>query len=118
MLMDSFGLSFVPNGTPDPMQGGGQAAVEPVQQAIKYLSLRLPKFPQGAVLAPQALLSSPGGQGSPFARNAIGQTQPHTFAAMPDMSPAPAPSMPFGGAGHDPLAQALAILSGLVPGAG
>ena len=89
-MAESFGISFLPNpGDPNRASGTTPPAVEPVQSAVKYLSFRVPKFPQGAVLAPPQLLTGGGGQGSPFAHNAIGQTQPQAFRGLFGNEPPP-----------------------------
>lgn len=64
-----FGLSFVP-GQASPQGGGPQGGAlgggpvsPPVQQAIKMLSLRLPRVVGANAMAPGALLNAPGAGG-------------------------------------------------------
>ena len=97
-MADPFGTSFQPFA--DSGNGGSkpsEASTEPVQQAIRILSLRLPKFSGSGAIAPQGLLQGGGGMGSPFARNALGQTQ-QRFAPLPNLAnPATNPAMTPGG---------------------
>lgn len=111
----AYGISFVP-------QGGGQGVperppVEPVQEAVKILSLRLPKVLSGAY-APAPLLRSQGSGGNPFANSALGQTQqrvaPPAYQPSPMDQPGPTISgAPSGGNGPsiDPLFAAIQHLS-------
>ena len=68
----AFGISFF-----DPLQGAREPdqrrGVTPHQEAIRILSLRLPRVISGSALAPSALLTGPGGGGSPFATSAVAQ---------------------------------------------
>lgn len=103
MASNSFGVSFVP-GQSQNENGNGQNPTEPVQQAIKYLSLRLPKFTAGAggaPILPGPLLGATGSAGNPFARSAVGQTQQNIW------NPPPAPTQD--------LASLLALLPTLSP---
>ena len=64
--MADFGISFFPSEN-RLSPGGGQGAtppVNPLQEAIRVLSLHLPRMTGPPGLAPQSLLSGPGGQGS------------------------------------------------------
>jgi hypothetical protein len=67
--MAGFGVNFVPGGDQQqgPEQGGiGQTGgITPQQQAVKFLSLRLPKFSGPGGLAPPSLLGGPGSGGMP-----------------------------------------------------
>jgi hypothetical protein len=64
------GQSFAPLGSDDEtrqrQQQAGGSAISPVQEAIKLLSLRIPRF-QGPTPIPQALLTAPGIAGLPTA---------------------------------------------------
>ena len=66
--MADFGVSFMPGANGAGGQGdpqGQQPAGSPLQQAIKFLSLRLPRFTGPGALAPEALLNAPGAGGLP-----------------------------------------------------
>lgn len=70
--MADFGVSFVPGGNGDAGQGPGQeqgqvSGTPPLQQAIRMLSLRLPKFAGPGAIAPGMLLNAPGAMGMPGA---------------------------------------------------
>lgn len=73
----AFGVSFVPGQDQQgqPQQPGGPSANDRYQQAIQFLSLRLPKVLGGSAFAPAPLLTGTGAQGSPFGRSAALQTQ-------------------------------------------
>ena len=63
---DGFGVSFLPNGDQryqrpqDPYGATGRA---PLQEAVKILSMRVPRVVGANPLAPLALLNAPGGGG-------------------------------------------------------
>lgn len=57
------GYSYQPGAQAMPQQGGSPRALSP-QEAVRILSLRLPKHPQNSPV-PAALLNSAGGGGSP-----------------------------------------------------
>jgi hypothetical protein len=61
------GVSFQPGSFDQEQQRRQQArgSAQGVQEAIKVLSLRLPKVVGAQAVSPQALLSSPGGGGNP-----------------------------------------------------
>src|SRR3990167_7066414 len=67
-MASPFGISFVPGAQPDNqngMSGGrGGASRNPIQEAVKILSLRLPKFYGSGSIAPAPLLQAPGGEGA------------------------------------------------------
>lgn len=97
-----FGISFVP-GSQDPTNNNGEtgrvgAPQSPVQQAIKVLSLRLPKFYGSQSLAPGLLLNSPGGMGQPAAR---GNVTAQAFAQMAGLPPSMAGDREDGSRGSD-----------------
>ena len=86
------GISFQPGNQQ------GRSALNPVQQAVQLLSLRLPTVVGARALAPQALLTAPGGQalggsGSPDAtlellRRLMQQSQAApTLPQMPQAAP-------------------------------
>lgn len=98
-MADQFGISFVP-GQQQPGGPGGEGdpsggPVSPVQQAIRLLSLRLPKFSGPNGFAPPSLLNGPGAQGNPA------------------FGPNPMFSAPPGGGGRgNPLLEALLRMAG------
>lgn len=98
--MADFGVSFMP--TP---QNGGETgrptAVEPVQEAIKILSLRLPKVVGGGAIAPAPLLNAPGAGGNPLGRSALAQQR---FAPQPSAGG-------IGGLSPEVLNQLIEVLS-------
>ena len=64
--MPGIGIQFLPgaqgeNGPTSPRGGG-----DPIQEAVRILSLRLPRVVGAQAIAPQALLTSPGGAANPF----------------------------------------------------
>lgn len=95
-----YGVSFVP-GSQDQANGnnGGTgrpgAPSTPVQQAIKVLSLRLPKFFGSQSLAPAPLLSGPGGMGQPGAKGGSATAQAIAqMAGLPPSMAMPQPPVP------------------------
>lgn len=60
-MADPFGVSFSPAGPSRQGQAQSGQKPSPVQQAIQTLSLRIPRVVGAGSVAPQALLSSPGG---------------------------------------------------------
>lgn len=63
-----FGKTFAPGGDPTGTQRqseAGGAPPNPVQQAIQFLSLRIPRFAGARGVAPQALMQAPGAAGLP-----------------------------------------------------
>ncbi len=65
-MAQEFGLSFVPGDQNDPLKKKiGEGATTPTQQAIRLLSLRLPRVLGGSPIAPAPLLTSQGGAGRP-----------------------------------------------------
>ena len=96
------GLTFAPtNQNLQEAQAGGGPGGSPVQQAIRVLSLRMPRSPRvvGAPgIAPQALLQAPGAAGIP---------------TPPGMVPNLAAGMPSGAGGANPMLEFLRrLLSG------
>lgn len=72
---------------------------EGVQEAIKVLSLRLPKVVGAQAAAPQALLSSPGAAGNPDVDSMVERVLSRVFPSRNQPTPA-APMLPAGdGAG-------------------
>lgn len=105
MPAPGFGVSFVPDQTNgnDPTQIGPH---EKYQQAVRILSLRLPRLQMGgAQIAPAPLLQGAGAQGSPFGMSGVLQTQQQAPAA-PILGQPP-------GAGQDPRLRALLQMSGM-----
>lgn len=126
--MDNFGLSFSPLGqggptnpnNPGTPSGGGN----PVQDAIKVLSLRIPKVVGAGAPSPQVLLGGagggPGGAGAApgaagfggggnaalfeqLLRSLFGGGEPQTGINRPGMPPAPNMRGPFGVDSDQPL---------------
>lgn len=94
-MASNFGVSFLP-GQQEPMNGngtGGRPGIQqsPMQQAVKILSLRLPKFYGSGSIAPGPLLTSPGGMGQHAAR---GNVAAQAFAQMAGLPPTMAPVPP------------------------
>jgi len=104
--MPGFGVSFAP-GTEDPNELKGRTPQEQYQQAIRVLSLRLPKIVGGSPLAPAPLLNAPGSGGMPM--GPVGQPQPGNPGSLPEayrglagLPPAPTPA-PRVSPGLDPI---------------
>ena len=113
----AIGVSFLPgmNGQNQPNQNGNGEAAAPVQQAIKTLSLRLPRILGQGSVAPAALLNSQGAAGMggsgmdidrliqsilsqlPMAGGAAQQGAPAQMGAPVMGAPAPAQFRPPGG---------------------
>src|SRR3990167_2804031 len=103
-----FGISFVPGQSQDPQNGmaGGRmgASRSPMQEAVKVLSLRVPKFYGSQSLAPAPLLQAPGGMGQPGARGNVTAQALAQMAGLPPsmgMPQMPAPQIPTLGGGTD-----------------
>ena len=98
-MPNPFGLSFLP-GTQDP-GGARRGARAPVQEAIRILSLRLPKVFGAQALAPGPLLTGGGGMGQPAARgNVVAQALAQMAGLPPGMAfPSSAAPQPMGGTG-------------------
>ena len=79
MAFGNFGVSFLPgaDGGPQDQNGfnGGASGVPPLQQAIKFLSLRLPRFAGPNAIAPPTLLNAAGAAGGlpPWLASMVGQ---------------------------------------------
>ena len=89
-----FGVSFIPGqgqDSGDGQGGPGGPQVSPTQQAIRLLSLRLPRFSGPNGFAPSSLLNGPGAAGNP----AFGPNAP--MGGFPGAMPSPMPpEMPGG----------------------
>jgi hypothetical protein len=125
-----FGVSFLPNqGGMDRERPGGGSATEPIQQAIKVLSLRLPRVLGGGAFAPAGLLQGGGSMGNPFAGVGPMQGRPLPGGLPGGGGPplgggagSPGGGSPFGGGagnpfagsmpGPDPMSQAIMALVG------
>ena len=102
-MASPFGISFVPGAQPDNQNGlaGGRggASRNPMQEAVKILSLRLPKFYGSGSIAPAPLLQAPGGMGQPGARGNVTAQALAQMAGLPPsmvMPPQAAPQIPEG----------------------
>ena len=105
-MASPFGISFVPGAQPDNqngMSGGrGGASRNPIQEAVKILSLRLPKFYGSGSIAPAPLLQAPGGMGQPGARGNVTAQALAQMAGLPMAQPSmAAPQIPTLGGGTD-----------------
>lgn len=93
-MADNFGVTFAPYQDPS----GQNASVTPIQQAIKMISLRIPRVAGAAAPAPAALLNSPGGAGRPDVHSAVLQTILKTIMGgslpMSDQAPPVSPVGP------------------------
>ena len=88
------GVSFQPNDPQRSERGSGpnaSNAPQGVQEAIKILSLRLPRVVGARASSPQALLSSPGAGGNPRVDSVVNQVMQKFFptASMGAMPPVP-----------------------------
>ncbi len=107
----AIGVSFVPSTPNQTGTSGSNAAVTPLQQAIQFLSLRLPKILGQGAIAPAATMTAAGGAGLPadaggveaFLRNLIqqagqsgrpGSTAPTMAAALPSNYAPTTPAVP------------------------
>lgn len=75
-MADDFGLSFSPTTTTDPRKAQADPNA-PVQEAVRTLSLRLPRVVGARGAAPQPLLNGPGSAGlGPLAAPGAGMAGP------------------------------------------
>jgi hypothetical protein len=81
----AFGISFLGD---DGSNGEGKGE-DRFQEAVRVLSLRLPRVVGGSALAPTPLLQGQGGQGSPFLMQALAQ-----MAGIPPQGPPQGPGAP------------------------
>ena len=123
-MAEDFGLTFSPTTSLNKDRNAANAdANGPVQEAIRTLSLRIPKVTGGKGLAPQPLLNSMGsqglgtpggmnlemllkmlfGQGGGMNPQGMGQTQPMPGGSMG--APAPMPNFSPGVGGSAPTPQ-------------
>ena len=101
------GVSFQPGSLDQKrqqMQANGQSS-EGVQEAIKVLSLRLPKVVGAQAVAPSALLRSQGSGGNPHVDSIVERVLSKMFPGQGGPAPA-APMMPMGQGPMAPQAQA------------
>lgn len=106
--MAGLGVSFLPGAQDDNGQHGENgrtgASRTPVQQAIKILSLRLPKFYGAGAIAPAPLLTAAGGMGQPAARGNVSAQALAGLAGLPPSMAMPAQAAPtLGGGGTDTM---------------
>ena len=106
-MAGSFGVSFLP-GSQNQQNGTGMsgrpASQSPMQEAVKILSLRLPKFYGSQSLAPAPLLQAAGGMGQPAARGNVTAQALAGLAGLPPSMALPqmaAPVLPSGGGGTE-----------------
>jgi hypothetical protein len=99
-MNDQFGISFAPTGQPGQGTGGatGPSESSPVADAIKVLSLRIPRVVGPGGLAPGGLLNGMGGGGmqgmsgvpgglEELLRRLFGQGGAQTGAGTPKVTP-------------------------------
>lgn len=107
-MAGSYGVSFLPGSQDDGKNMRGERTgvnQSPVQEAVKILSLRLPKFYGSQGLAPSLLLNSPGGMGQPGAKG--GSATAQALAQMAGLPPSMGlpqslvPTLGSGGGGTD-----------------
>jgi hypothetical protein len=79
-----FGISFLGD---DPKNGNGEQ--DRFQEAVRVLTLRLPRVVGGSALAPAPLLHGQGASGSPFLQQALAQ-----MAGLPPQGPPQGPMGP------------------------
>src|SRR3990167_10301958 len=88
------GVNFQP-GTDPNGQADSRRASTPVQEAIKVLSLRLPRVVGANAISPQALLSSPGSGGNPRVDSVVNTILQRMFPSGFEKPPAgQAPMIP------------------------
>jgi hypothetical protein len=105
--MAGLGVSFLP-GSQD-MQSGAAGAMggrpgaprNPIQEAVKILSLRLPKVFGRQALAPAPLLQAPGGMGQPGAKGNVTAQALAGLAGLPPSMAMPQMPAPMLGGGTD-----------------
>jgi hypothetical protein len=94
------GISFQPGGEQSDPYQSNTARTSPatnVQEAIKILSLRLPKVVGAQAVSPQALLSSQGSGGNPRVDSVVNTVLARMFPTAAPASPMPtAPMIPSG----------------------
>ena len=91
------GVSFQPGSFEQEQQRrqSQNGSAQGVQEAIKVLSLRLPKVVGAQAVSPQALLSSPGGGGNPQVNSLVENVLSQIFGQQRGKEPgAPAPMVP------------------------
>lgn len=82
--MATFGVSFVPGQNGDNGEAAnGSGRSDRFQEAVRILSLRLPRVLGGSAIAPAPLLQGPGNRGTPF--GAVQQTQVAAGAPPPQV---------------------------------
>ena len=96
MAQQGFGVSFLPSGD-QRYTRTGQAETNPVQEAVKILSLRVPRVVGATPMAPLALLSGQGGGGLPSGvvetlLRALTPPEP----SVPPVAAVPGPTLPAG----------------------
>lgn len=115
MADNGFGVSFLPNGDQryqrPGLGGGAPGGLAPIQEAIKVISMRVPRVVGANPLAPLALLGGQGAQGLP---NGLLEQLLRTLGAGPRMQEDPGAGDPNSlGVGGAP--SPLASSSGLMP---
>lgn len=82
--MPNFGVSFFPGqaGQGDQQQAAARGPTSPTQQAIRILSLRLPRVLGANALAPGPLLQGPGGAAGAPGANLFEMGQPQSLQEL------------------------------------
>jgi len=96
MAQQPYGVSFLPNGD-QRYQRPGTTGASPVQEAIRVLSLRVPRVVGSTPMAPLALLTGQGGGGAPsgVVETLLRALAPPQSPATPPVAAVPTPaSMP------------------------
>ena len=87
----AFGVQFLPGeqegGYGTARERTGARRSSPVQEAIRILSLRLPKFYGSQSMAPAPLLRAPGGMGQPGAKGNVTAQALAQWAGVPGGDP-------------------------------
>lgn len=105
--MASFGIGFLPGAEGEQPSEGGSPQ-DRYQQAVRILSLRLPRFLGGSAIAPAPLLEAMGGQGEQF-----GSMPGQVSVGPPPMGMPPMGQPPSGGTMPPLLQQAFQRMSGM-----
>ena len=87
------GVNFQPGSLSESPERG-RSSPQSVQEAIKVLSLRLPKVVGARAMAPGQLLTSPGSGGNPMIDSVVNQVLSRYF---PTSAPSPGAAPAFGG---------------------
>lgn len=90
------GVNFQPGNAGDQQRRATGGSPDGIQEAIKVLSLRLPKVVGARAVSPQALLQSPGSGGNPRVDSIVQSVLSRMFPGQGGPQPS-APMLPSGG---------------------